>query len=92
MFWVYFSFLNIITISLLLEKLVRRSRMIECNIFFTTRVSKGFTQMDVSRLTGISQATISQIEKETYFNKYSFEIIKKLCDALCIDIRRVNIF
>ena len=65
--------------------------VVNCNIFFSTRVRKGYTQMDVSRLTGVSQTTISEIEKDTYFNRYSFETVKKLCDALCIDIARINI-
>ena len=66
--------------------------MIECNVFFTARVRKGYTQMDVCRMTGISQQLISKIENDNDFNKYQFGTIKKLCECLTIDIRRIKIF
>lgn len=88
--WLYFTILNIAVIILLHDRLIRRLKMIECNVFFTARVRKGYTQMDVSRMTGISQQLISKIENDNDFNKYQFGIIKKLCECLTIDIRRIK--
>ena len=61
------------------------------NIFLNTRQQKGYTQVEVSKLTGISQATISKIEQEDNFNMIPFVTIKKLCSFYCIDINNITI-
>lgn len=64
--------------------------MEKVNIFLTTRQQKGYTQVEVSKITGISQATISNIEKDDNFSNYPFDTIKKLCNFYCIDINKLK--
>ena len=60
------------------------------NVFFARRVQLGLTQVELSKKTGISQQLISKIENDNDFNKYQFGTIKKLCECLTIDIRRIK--
>lgn len=63
----------------------------DSNVFFARRVQLGLTQVELSKKTGISQQLISKIENDKYFNIYQFATLKKLCDYLQIDIRKLNI-
>ena len=61
----------------------------ESNIFLNERLKKGYTQNEVAAKTGISQPTISQIEKRDSFNNIPFYSIKKLCLFYDIDIKKL---
>jgi len=88
----YFTILNIAVIILLHDKLIRRLEHMDSNVFFARRVQLGLTQVELSKKTGISQQLISKIENDRYFNSYQFATLKKLCDYLKIDIRKLNIY
>lgn len=92
MSWLYFTILNIAVIILLHDKLVRRLEHMDSNVFFARRVQLGLTQVELSKKTGVSQQLISKIENDRYFNIYQFATLKKLCDYLQIDIRKLNIY
>lgn len=92
MTWLYFTILNIAVIILLHDKLIRRLEHMDSNVFFAKRVQLGITQVELSKATGISQQLISKIENDRYFNSYQFATLKKLCDYLKIDIRKLNIY
>ena len=64
----------------------------DTNVFFAKRVQRGLTQLELSKITGVSQQLISKIENDKYFNIYQFATLKKLCDYLQIDIRTLNIY
>jgi transcriptional regulator with XRE-family HTH domain len=61
--------------------------MEENNIFLNERLKKGYTQIEVAAKTGISQPTISQIEKRDNFDNIPFYGIKRLCQFYGIDIK-----
>lgn len=63
----------------------------EDNIFLIERMKKGKTQLEVARDVGLSQQTLSVIEKDVYFDTYYFSTIKKLCDYYKIDINTIEI-
>ena len=64
--------------------------MPENNIFITARLKKGYTQIELAKKTGISQATISRLEnEEDDIDKCIFKAVKKLCKVLDIDINKL---
>ena len=89
MSWLYFTILNIAVIILLHDKLIRRLEHMESNVFFARRVQLGLTQVELSKKTGISQQLISKIENDTSFESYQFYTIKKLCNFLKVDIKKL---
>ena len=63
--------------------------MEENNIFLNERLKKGYTQIEVAAKTGISQATISLIEKKDNFDNCPLYSLKKLCHFYGIDIKKL---
>lgn len=61
----------------------------ENNIFLNERLKKGYTQNKVAAETGISQSTISLIEKKESFDNCPLYSIKKLCQFYDIDIKKL---
>jgi transcriptional regulator with XRE-family HTH domain len=59
------------------------------NIIREKRLEKGWSQLELAKLSGVSQPTISQIEKG--IRKFpTHENIKKICKALEIGIEEFN--
>lgn len=79
-------FLNILFLS---NIFIRRLEKMHNNPFFAARVQKGFTQNFVSNKTGLSQQLISKIENDNNFESYQFSSIKKLCNFLEVDIKKL---
>ena len=62
----------------------------ETNIFLNERLKKGYTQIELAKKTGISQATISRLENDADdIDKCIFKAVKKLCKVLDIDINKL---
>lgn len=65
--------------------------MIESNVFFTARVRKGYTQIEVAKKLQVSQSTISVLEADRTFGGYNFALIKKLCKLYGLNINNIPI-